>query len=628
MCRHPLAVRPPAPTVNDMRARPRPRLLWLLLAATLLTGLLAGPAAPSTPVLADATEDPLDDGSNRPGDNVSEYKKGTIRCVNGEGWQADATGKLIKRLYSYPFSQCVPGICLPSQWSCTWAITVDTPGPDFVYCQTHAEVWRFYGTRSQPVKSYTVSRVYLRWCENNPVVQYHYPHPNDANQMLIAGSSNPFQARAVANGYKVGPGVQETIYISQPSSSVPGGTYTTAPPFIRNGSCTAIISSDSPYAAMTPEAQQMLLAKYNAWAPQFSNVTSRAMANLASISPLVWDDNITCSSGAEFGRPKSVADSNPGELPVYGACWIPVERYAAMFTGPSMAVPNWTNTVHRYDTDRYSYRYSSASQPYHSNWRQAIADEVSRRPGGPVPPQNGSQMWTPGDPYSSSNRFSETVNRAAAATAAANYSRCEDGPLSNTMCEVDCGGNIVEEDTTEPSASVSMSVSAPNNFLVGGETLRQSVTATASNFTCSNCTSPGSPKPYIERLIADIQVAGTGGYRQYKSVSGERQNLTSFCSESQLASSSGCSTSEVLEFYRSSDPGQGVRVALSGSGSVVAFPERKTVTVPSTQTCLPSAPGCMITIVFYPPETLPIKINWGVRETVSPVISSSAVWRK
>jgi hypothetical protein len=329
-----------------------------------------------------------------------------------------------------------------------------------------------------------------------------------------------------------------------------------------------------------------------------------------------------------------VKTSNPAALPVYGTCWLPVERLGWYFTGksPSAKVLNWSSqNVHRYDTRRYAKNYTESIDPltgqkpgYHTNWRNAIYDEVRARTGPAISPTPGSGSWSPGEPYSNANRTSTSVNRTAAAAAARDYARCEDGPLSSAAAP---GDDPEPNPDGFPDVSVQLGLSAPQNFVVGGATARQAVSVTASDYTCTNCSSPGSPTPYVKELNVALSVGTTGGYTQWKTVQAHRKNLASVCSVGQLVA--GCTTSKVLEFYRATRAGQTVQVSIAGSGTVWTFPNRKTAQVPVSSTCDRARPGCLITIVYYPPVERTISVSYATPQSAAaPVISSTATWRK
>lgn len=627
---------------------------------------------PAAPVSADAWNDV---GGGVAGGNTPtnpEYLNYRNVCVDGAGWREALQGGTWVRdqkIWDAPFSQCVPGICPPGS-PCTLENTynrpptklkpcpnpinpaadipecpdvVPPPNTPFVYCQTHWEVWRFYGTISSPVQSYSVSRVNLRdWCVNEPVATFFSPHPNDAGVNTVPGASNPFARASFTNTMK------EKVIVSQNAPANPYGTYSTNVPFRRSGACTVLNSPESPYADGSAWATTRLDEMFNAWRTEFSDLTARSMTNVSVA--MAWNDGITCSSGTEFARTKAFIDANPQDAPAYGVCWVQVERRGTMFTNSArVAVLNWPeSSIHRYsDSGVYT-----AGAGHQAAWRRAIRAEVLGRPG-PLGESTGSELWVPGEPYTASNTYSKNVNKAAAANAAAFRSQCEDGPLSNggggggDVCIVDC--TPTDEVIVRPAGpSILYTLVMPRNFLIGGGNLRQNAIGVASDYQCNECAWVNAPiRPYIDNLNLSVTVNGIGNFKQYRVVSAPgNADVLNACSISEITASfdagnpsSNCSFTNVLEFFRASELGQSVRVTISGSGSVVTFTEKRTVSfyVP-TIGCPETNRTCWTTRDDYPPIRVPMnvitrikfedqsEINLGETAT-APVVSSTAVWR-
>lgn len=439
--------------VSRKSSRTRP-LLFLLLVALLVSSFPVSSAAAIG----------VDDSGSGPGGTADpkSYTYGKVECRNGAGYELQlqpdgtyvSTGKLV---WSSVYSQCSTKVCPTGQWSCTYLRTTQVPevtmtcakelikitagAPQTVpacrdvkvttarakSCQTHWEVWRFYGTTANPLAAWTVSRVYLgEWCQPEPPLTVYTPHPDDAGYAAPPSLNNPFVTAMGTNRYG------ETFYATHPSGKHPQGAFTSAPPFRSSGSCTSLVrtGSSNPYAESTEWAD---IRRYEmflrfATAPELRvEVNAKSMANLKMDG--TWEDGIPCSSGAEFVPTAAALAANPGIKPVFGTCWIPVNRELYQFTGPN-GVAVWNvnaASIHRYAPSNPA----GGRLTDHMAWRNGIFTEVSTRPGSNgVANPPGSQSWTPGEPANGTNNLSPNMNRSAAAAAARDYATCVDGPLS------------------------------------------------------------------------------------------------------------------------------------------------------------------------------------------------------
>lgn len=588
-----------------------------LAAAMLMLAVLA----PATPVAAEAWGD--SGGIGIPGGD-GQYRDGNIYCRNGEGWIRPNDGSPHYKFYDYPFSQCpasqTGGVPVCPTEDCRLLYTEESQY--YSYEPTHIEVWRFYGTRENPVMFWSASRVNLSaWGSDNAPLVLFAPHPNDAAGAQRNGFVSPYQGLSATNSSN------ETVVYTPSTSEVLGFAHTTLPPFRTSpGSCQSLISSDNPYRSLPAWAQERLAARYNEWAARFSPATGLALSNLRSMSPMQFDDSIPCGSGVEFSRPDRVLEENPALQPVYGTCWIPVERRATTFTSGSTGIPvfNWrTSGGHRYDMTKYAMNSTTTVDPttggapaYHAVWRAAIADEVRTRQAPDLTPTNGSGSgnFTPGDPYNKAypdldyNAFRLTSNRERAAWAAGLFAHCEDGPSLAEPPQM--SDPIVAGDAT-----VTVTVNAQNVFMVTpvGNAAPQRVTARSHSFVCSgNCQDPELPSPYVLEVNNQVKVAGTAGYDGFQ--------ITDRSSTGRYGSTSYAD----LYFSKPTTPSQKVQVFAEASGSWRLFTEKVTVTTPACSTC---APEDTITIEYFVWEDKPLGIIYELSPSLRPVYGATAVWR-
>jgi len=252
-----------------------------------------------------------------------------------------------------------------------------TGGPEltpFKLCQTHWEVWRFYGEKGNPASayisgsgkaSYSVSRIPLlgsvdcampdvtvnQKSRNETIGVFLSPHPWDSSSGL---DQLPPGQGVIDDGYARRNGYNEEV-LRAPSNTTGGLGFTTLPPFRSKGSCTTLVSTDSPYAGDSEEARQLRknftdVIKAQGYSEQFARLAANADAAGN------WGDGVPCSSGAEFARPFAVVVKNDAIRPVYGTCWVPV--WQARF-----GQVNPANVVSYSPRNRYLFRYGSQSRP-------------------------------------------------------------------------------------------------------------------------------------------------------------------------------------------------------------------------------------------------------------------------
>jgi hypothetical protein len=624
----------------------RHRLLVLL-------GLVVALLAPTASVAAIGYED---SGGASTAGGGNQDTNGDVFCQNGEGWFRNNSGQTYK-IYDYPFSQCAPAqlrgnvICVPTdcRLSTTTTALRRTIEP------THYEVWRFYGTRAQPIRSWTMSRVNFVWAQQNVPLAFFSPHPNDRGGVAGGGYVSQYQYHRLKSVYE-----EEMVMtcVRRSGATIDNCgqaefadlTYTTQVPLLRYGSCESLISSDNPFASLDATAQELLRQLYNNWAPRWTHSTALVMTNLRSMSPMAYNDGIACTSGVEFTRPLSVTTSNPGATPVYGTCWIPVERKALNFTSATTGavVKNWPVTGgHRYDATRYPAYSSGSVDPttgrtpaYHADWRAGIAVEVNARSMRDLYPPDGwhgSPFFTPGDPYykhlgeGDPNLFRKTSDRSRAASMASIHAHCVDGPLSAAE-ERDCptGACVPPPPPTTPppdtpppptasgaNATVTVTVESPEVFNMtavpesGASVQRQRVESVSHSFTChANCGGAGLPSPHMVSMTSRLVVYGTNGYVNYDVVARK------------TAGGYGATAYVDLEFTRATEPNQMMRIDSESEGTWRRYTERRSVTVPACQTCSET-----VTISWIVWEDLPVGIIKEGAPVDRRVMGATSIWR-
>ncbi len=606
----------------------RRRLLPLVLTVLMLA--LSGP----TKVSAEAWDDT---GSGVDGTGGTTPVSVPTTCVKGELWKKNAAGTPTDKLLSAPSSFCVLDLCATGRSTCQTT-------QQRIFCPQFEEVWRFYGTRSNPIQAMTVSHVnHARDCEAAALFSVFSPHPNDAGAASVPGPSNPFASRVSSMRRMHGTAsvtMAEKVYYSQPSAQYPSGTYTTTPPFIMAGSCTTLLSADTPFAVMDSWAKSEINTMISRFTSGYSALTARAMSNVNAA--LGWDDGLTCSSALEFSRAAAAVDpmlgGDEGATPVYGTCWIPVVRLArpTLDSRGNAGPPEFSTAyAYRYDDDRYPANFSSVPAPHHATWRAAIRYEVAGRnaPGG-MPntvfdaslgynvseTKNGSTWVTPGEPYTTTNQFYRSIDRQRAAAAAALHARCEDGPLSNnrtTECidstSPDCTPPPEEECTTDctpppppdengctsgcgpgpggsgGSATITYRLDVPNSLIVGGSSSNkfaaQEVKAYAYGFRCVGCAPANGEIIYagVDNVFLDIRVDPPTGFDAFRlSRPADSTPMDRGCTQTSLRSASAterCSATVLLDMYRAT-----TQTRTSGADPATKF----TISLCGTGSCDPN----------------------------------------
>jgi hypothetical protein len=615
----------------------------------------------ASPVLAGSWDDVGGDPSDSNKEIVT-YKRGEVICKNGEGWYVEqgynAAGNPVglpseTKRWDKNYTQCT----VDKQGTYTFLRTTQLNKEQFQYCQTHWEVWRFYGTRGTPVKGYTVSRVNFRdWCEPSVNARFYSPNPADA------GGPSPF----VSSYGKNAAGESVATIRSAPGFST--GLFTTAAPFRFEGtSCAALRASDTPFAENTEWAKTNLESIYNGYLSRENSETARYMSNLKTPTPLTWEDGVPCTSGAEFSRPAAVTDADPNATPVYGTCYVKVNRIAAVFTGPRGDwLPNWpTYTIHRYVKEP-GVRFTTP-QPYEDVWRQQIVREVQTR-GTNTGKPGTSARWTPGDPYNASNALLSSIDVNAAAATAATSATCvdesfdADGPTTTTTTTTptttpppvtipnDAPGAIWTP-SRPAGPSIYYTLTVPRSFFVAGTPTTQKVTGVISDYLCTGagCTSEAidraTGRPLPRAVVSNdisIRLGGTGGFSQFREASSYENADNPSCNKAAPFNASrpsaNCGISKELEFYRATESNQGLVVEVSGTATLITF--ENYIARYEHDRSRPSCPYMQCRVAIY--QSRPVYRNvaiifrlkyedsptlYAASSATRPVYSASAVWR-
>jgi hypothetical protein len=634
----------------------------------------------ASPALAGSWDDVGDDSTNLTTE-LTSYSNSELTCKNGEGWYStqtyDASGNVLgtpvlKKVWDKGFSQCtvdksgsyrlsttldainskrpITLNCLgstasvksPSLKKCSTTEPKVIKSP-YITCQTHWEVWRFYGTRATPVKGYTVSRSNLRaWCEPEVTARFYAPNPADA------GVPSPFVKTSLSNL------IGESVAVSHPIAGSNYGLFTTSAPFRVEGiSCKDQRVPDSVFAKDDPSSQEPILNLYNYYSSRESEPQARYMSNLKSVSPFVWDDGVPCSSGAEFTPIEATPDS---ARPVYGTCFVKVERRGLLFTNSTtnQSYANWpSNTIHRYVKD-LSPDHFNTSQPYENTWRKAIEQEVKTR-GTATGKATGPTRWTPGEPYTFANVFQTDINVPAAATAASVNASCIDETLS--LSQVVCSDPCTPTTTTTPppprpaGPSIYYTLTVPRSFFVAGTPTTQKITGVISDYLCTGAgcnsepTDRGTGRPLPRAVVStdiDVSISSTGGFSQFREASSYENADNPSCNKAAPFNASrpsaNCGISKELEFYRATESNQGLVVELSGTATLITFENyiARYEHDPSKPRCPRNQ--CIVAIYQSRPVYRNVAIIFRLKyedsdeilnraSATMPVYSSTAVWR-
>ena len=536
----------------------------------------------------------------------------TVYC-NDRGQGVLSNGTVI---YEYPYPGCYGGGFNLSYVNQHWG------NWQRFTCVVGWEVWRFYGTETDPVEYMTVSRVnadngangdpwgafsqfgsHRAGClDNGESVALFAPHPNDTGRSDTASAAMQTQSGA--------------DLWSRPSyySTVNGQRYlTTAPPFRTGGtgSCDSRAQDRNDLATMLswPSAQQYVADQAAFWTAAFGSTLGEEQVNQR-----VADDGIRCNSGLEY---YGYAKNDP-QRPVVGQCFIPIERLATR-TWEFGEAHNISNSDvaftsrggERYHDDHFTEGDDNffavlgdrrLAQEIEDSVRDAIVYEVMTRapgldlapringrvatnvitPGEPYPdaehPFNGHtdptadaiyRSWNMNDSHWSTGTSNGSNNREPAAIAASNYSFCSLNPLA-----------AAEPPTQdlEPEAFLDVNVNVPSRFVTGGKNTPQTVNATPRSFTCNDCivgegTSNQGPGPYLANVEVNMSarsgtIRSVGGYQAWNETASSAAVLPRW----------NAPRWSRLEFYAgSANTGQGLRFTPNGDASYYYFPRYRTV---------------------------------------------------
>lgn len=391
-------------------------------------------------------------------------------------------------------------------------------------CPVGFDVWRFYGTESNPSMYTTVSKVNLpNWCQENRTYRYFLPNPQDSN----ASPAGPWSSTTFTNPYG------ETVNMAyssgdcgDPRNSTTCYATTNRPwRFMINGSdnasqtCANLQTDQStlgkyfsgPY--MDPTAAEYasgktvrtgMLSLFRRWAVSFGSPIALTAINAANPAPTTPDninfnDNVNCSSALDF-----VTTSNAPNKVIMGSCVIPINRPARAYTGGTYAFYNYAynnklGSTHY--TAEYAAKAASQKGGVYDSWRAMIQHEVATR-GGTVGVDYPGQIYS----FSGTVQLKDipTFNQAQAAADAANNAYCVKGESSTISSAVSTEAGIVAD-------SVVIKVTAPDVFQVGGALKPGSVTTDKAVLMCGNraCNHAINPlDPTLASLTYTLDLTG------------------------------------------------------------------------------------------------------------------------
>ena len=213
------------------------------------------------------------------------------------------------------------------EWAASWK-----------WCPHAFEVWRFYGTRADPIAAMTVSRANLDPCASNSEALLHENHPEDAAPGTRVGA--PYEvsySRETGRRVASAGGPNNARWVA-----------TTNPPFRYGGttSCKALMSRDPAMAEVgrptgevarnvAPTYWDVMMGRFGApWSRAMLEVTA---ADSAARTVTIADDGRPCSSPRDFAvEVPDVADTaalaNNKGLKFSGYCLLPVSRKHDKFT--------------------------------------------------------------------------------------------------------------------------------------------------------------------------------------------------------------------------------------------------------------------------------------------------------
>lgn len=266
------------------------------------------------------------------------------------------------------------------------------------YCTHTFEVWRFYGTRANPVQARTVSRVNLEPCNTRYRVLINEGHPEDSSQTPLFGLVEPYRRGTVFGSPLVG--VQASISAIGTNDVPQQFVITSNWPFRRTGlSCHRLMSRDPNPPSSGDQYDRMasiwrsLAARWGRW---WADATMDRVGGTYE-NPVFGNNGLDCSSPtADFAVPAQpgVPYSQQQDVRVSGVCAIPVWREHAITTNPVTrevwyaairpGVVNWAGTPEVYSQYYGIGSTSNARTPENeailNAMRLSIYDEVVTRP--------------------------------------------------------------------------------------------------------------------------------------------------------------------------------------------------------------------------------------------------------
>lgn len=520
------------------------RKVFAVVLATLLFATTAGTAS------ANVWEDNSGGGQSggTGGGGFADFQ-----CHEGRGYRVEGGVPVLVFEYYYPGCEGISSSTAFVRWH-----DMDT----HYKCVVGWDVWRFYGTASNPTQFMSVSRINgnrvggpQSGCMIDNDIAVFAPNPADRP----GGTLSPYAVFAGNDRWD-----RPSYRIADTSRLV----FTTGMPFNSrgSGSCLDLRAPQADVAAALDNqfVRQDLEILRDSLAARFG----LQFANLRVNQFVPYYGNY-CSSYVEYVR------RHTEERPVIGACFAPIERRGLRFadySNPSRVDMAWRPFGERYMSGT-DYRGHWPHGPgfeglehAHGAIRNAIYDEVMTRQARELAPSGPNQVVVPGDPYRPDwqNDNRTTMSRPAAAAAARDGARCELDPVMRVFDNPPPPESV----SVEPRGRVNVAVEAPSVFIQGGTDRRQMVQASPQPMSCSNCRTPAipelgvptGPRPVFGGMSISIAVDARGGYDAWREVARSADH--------------GMQPRNVtMEFYAASeDPSQHMRFRFSGSGHFTAYP--------------------------------------------------------
>lgn len=519
-------------------------------------------------------------------------------------------------------------------------------------CPVGFDVWRFYGTNSNPTAYTTVSRVNIpNWCQTNRVYRYFLPNPQDSTSQ--AGGPwrsnafvNPYgevSAIADSNGYCGDPRYSLTCFATSdyPTRYLVNGADSLGGTCANLQTNSDMLSKYFTGAYMDPNAgeyqagttvRQSFLRLFASWSAQVGPGIALTAINSGNPAPngagngddIRFNDGIPCSSALDF-----VTDAGNPDPVLMGECVMPINRLARVYTGGTYAFYNIAYNS-RLGASRYTTEYaaSAAAQRGHGydSWRAMIRHEVLTR-GGTVGVQVPAQPFAFGGGIVTHAGIPAS-DRNVAAEAAAQNAFCFRGAASTYSSQTSSSAGIVAD-------SVRIKVNAPDVFQVGGSLTPGSVTTDAAQLMCSGrvCNHNLNPlDPTLASLTYTLDLNGV----DFKECSTKRSSDCQYYVE--VPAKANANGQKVTGwFYSATNPNQKVEVTLNNVSATQQVYKQETSEL---TTCLPTSvvggvgnidSTCRpITIVQNlkdgPPRAVAVEVNVG--GVVKPAVSGAAVTSK